>query len=161
VFWLNERWRFGDFREYYYGENAERHCKKMIRTIKQVAKYVYKTLGAGHEEAIYRDAMSVELQDRGYTVKTEAPISIRYKTKKGKEMIVGSGKIDPYVTKGGKYAVIELKTVSKILKENSKKTKEDTKEYHQLKKYLEALDVETGVLINFPFPPEKEPEVIE
>ena len=58
----------------------------MIRTIKQVAKYVYKTLGPGHEEAIYRDAMSVELQDRGYTVKTEAPISIRYKTKKGKEM---------------------------------------------------------------------------
>ena len=54
----------------------------MIRTIKQVAKYVYKTLGPGHEEAIYRDAMSVELQDRGYTVKTEAPIIIRYKTKK-------------------------------------------------------------------------------
>jgi GxxExxY protein len=62
----------------------------MIRPIKQVAKYVYDTLGAGHEEAIYRDAMSVELQDRGYTVKTEAPISIRYTTKKGREMIVGS-----------------------------------------------------------------------
>ena len=133
----------------------------MNNTIKQVAKFIYKTLGPGHEEAIYRDAMSVELQDRGYTVKTEAPISIRYKTKKGKEMIVGSGKIDLYVTKGEKYAVIELKTVSKILKENSKKTKEDTKEYHQLKKYLEALDVETGVLINFPFPPEDEPEVIQ
>ena len=133
----------------------------MNNTIKQVAKFIYKTLGPGHEEAIYRDAMSVELQDRGYTVKTEAPISIRYKTKKGKEMIVGSGKIDLYVTKGEKYAVIELKTVSKILKENSKKTKEDTKEYHQLKKYLEALDVETGVLINFPFPPEDEPEIIE
>jgi len=103
----------------------------------------------------------VELQDRGYTVKTEAPISIRYTTKKGREMIVGSGKIDLYVTKGGKYAVIELKTVSKILKENSKKTKEDTKEYHQLKKYLEALDVEIGVLINFPFPPEDEPEIIQ
>jgi len=133
----------------------------MIRTIKQVAKYVYKTLGAGHEEAIYRDAMSVELQDRGYTVKTEAPVSIWYTTKKGREMIVGSGKIDLYVTKAGKYSVIELKTVSRILKENSKKTKEDTKEYHQLKKYLEALDVETGVLINFPFPPEDDPEVIE
>ena len=51
----------------------------MIRTFKQVAKYVYETLGPGHEEAIYRDAMSVELQDRGYTVKMEAPISIRYK----------------------------------------------------------------------------------
>ena len=133
----------------------------MIRTIKQVAKYVYKILGPGHEEAIYRDAMSVELQDRGYTVKTEAPISIQYTTKKGKKMIVGSGKIDLYVTKAGKYSVIELKTVSRILKENSKKTKEDTKEYHQLQKYLKALDVETGVLINFPFPPEDEPEVIQ
>ena len=106
----------------------------MIRAIKQVAKYVYSTLGAGHEEAIYRDAMSIELQDRGYTVKTEAPVSIKYKTKKGKEMIVGSGKIVLYVMKTGKYAVIELKTVGRILKENSKKTKEDTKEYLQLKK---------------------------
>ena len=133
----------------------------MIKTIKQVAKYVYSTLGAGHEEAIYRDAMSVELQDRGYTVKTEAPVSIKYKTKKGKEMIVGSGKIDLYATKGKDYAVIELKTVSRILKENSKKTKEDTKEYHQLKKYLKALKVKTGVIINFPFPPEDGPEIIE
>ena len=133
----------------------------MIRTIKQVAKYVYKTLGPGHEEAIYRDAMSVELQDRGYIVKTEAPVSIHYTTKKGKKMIVGSGKIDLYVTKANNYAVIELKTIGRILKENSKKTKEDTKEYHQLKKYLEALDVETGVLINFPFPPEDEPEIIQ
>ena len=133
----------------------------MIRTIKQVANYVYNTLGPGHEEAIYRDAMSVELQDRGYTVKTEAPVSIRYKTKKGKEMIVGGAKVDLYVTKAKKYAVIELKTVGRILKENSKKTKDDTKEYHQLQKYLSALDVETGVLINFPFPPEDEPEIIQ
>ena len=133
----------------------------MIRTIKQVAKYVYKTLGAGHEEAIYRDAMSVELQDRGYTVKTEAPVSIQYITKKGKKMIVGRGGIDLYIVKENKYAVIELKAIRRILKENSKTTKESTKEYHQLKKYLEALDVETGVLINFPFPPEDEPEVIQ
>ena len=133
----------------------------MIRTIKQVAIYVYNTLGPGHEEAIYRDAMSIELQDRGYTVKTEAPVSIRYKTKKGKKMIVGGAKIDLYVTKANKYAVIELKTVSRILKENSKKTKEDTKEFHQLQKYLGALDVEIGVLINFPFPPEDEPEIIQ
>ena len=133
----------------------------MIRTIKQVAKYVYDTLGPGHEEAIYRDAMSIELQDRGYTVKTEAPISIRYKTKKGKEMIVGGAKIDLYVIKNEKYAVIELKTVGRILKENGKKKKEDTKEYHQLQKYLGALYVETGVLINFPFPPEDEPEMIQ
>ena len=133
----------------------------MINTINQVAGYVYKTLGSGHEEAIYRAAMSLELQDRGYTVKTEAPISVTFKTKKGKKMIVGGGKIDLYVAKGDKYFVIELKAVSRILKENSKKTKEDTKEYHQLKKYLKALNIEKGALINFPFPPEDKPEIIQ
>ena len=133
----------------------------MSKTIIDAAKYVYSTLGAGHEEAIYRDAMSVELQDRGFTVKTEAPVSIRYRSKKGKDMIVGSGKIDLYIIKAGKYTVVELKTVGRILKEGGKKTKEQTKEYIQLKKYLEALDIENGMLINFPFPPEDKPEIIE
>ena len=133
----------------------------MNKAIIDAAKYVYSTLGAGHEEAIYRDAMSIELQDRGFTVKTEAPISIKYKSKKGKEMIVGSGKIDLYIIKAGKYSVVELKTVGRILKEGGNKTKENTKEYIQLKKYLEALDIENGMLINFPFPPEDKPEIIE
>ena len=64
----------------------------MSKAIIDAAKYVYSTLGAGLEEAIYRDAMSIELQDRGFTVKTEAPVSIKYNTSKGKSMIVGSGK---------------------------------------------------------------------
>jgi len=133
----------------------------MSKTIIDAAKYVYSTLGAGHEEAIYRDALSIELQDRGFTVKTEAPVSIKYRSKKGKDMIVGSGKIDLYIIKAGKYTVVELKTVGRILKEGGNKTKENTKEYIQLKKYLEALDIENGILINFPFPPEDKPEIIE
>ena len=133
----------------------------MSKTIIDAAKYVYSTLGAGHEEAIYRDALSIELQDRGFTVKTEAPVSIKYRSKKGKNMIVGSGKIDLYIIKAGKYTVVELKTVGRILKEGGNKTKENTKEYIQLKKYLEALDIENGMLINFPFPPEDKPEIIE
>ena len=28
-------------------------------------------------------------------------------------------------------------------------------------KYRKALNIENGILINFPFPPEKEPEIIE
>ena len=133
----------------------------MSKAIIDAAKYVYSTLGAGHEEAIYRDALSIELQDRGFTVKTEAPVSIKYRSKKGKDMIVGSGKIDLYIVKAGKYTVVELKTVGRILKEGGNKTKENTKEYIQLKKYLEALDIENGMLINFPFPPEDKPEIIE
>ncbi len=133
----------------------------MNKAIINAANYVYSALGTGHEEAIYRDAMSIELQDRGFTIKTEAPVSIRYRSKKGKDMIVGSGKIDLYIMKGGEYTVVELKTVGRILKEGGKKTKNDTKEYIQLKKYLEALDINNGMLINFPFPPEDKPEIIE
>ena len=128
--------------------------------IKEVAKYVYKTLGPGHAEAIYRDAMSLELQERGFKVKTEAPISIKFKTKKGKNMIVGSGKVDLLLEKSNKFIVVELKTVGKILREKGKTNKEDTREYIQLQKYLSALDIKKGMLINFPFPLEKEPECI-
>ena len=38
--------------------------------------------------------------------------------------------------------------------------KEDTREYIQLQKYLSALDIKVGMLINFPFPPEQGPEII-
>ncbi len=129
--------------------------------IKEVAKYVYKTLGPGHAEAIYRDAMSLELQERGFKVKTEAPISIKFKTKKGKNMIVGSGKVDLFLEKSNKFIVVELKTVGKIIREKGKTNKEDTREYIQLQKYLSALDIKVGILINFPFPPEDEPEIIQ
>ena len=112
----------------------------MNRTIKQVANYVYDKLGPGHEEAIYRDAMSVELQDRGYTVKTEAPISIRYTTKKGKDMIVGSGKIDLYIRKGSNEGVVELKTVGKILKKKWEKDKRRYKIVPPVKKIFRCFE---------------------
>ena len=135
--------------------------QKILTDVRRAAKRVYNEMGAGHEEAIYRDAFCMELQDKGYTIKTEAPVSITYTTSKGRKMIVGSGKVDLYISKKDVYAIVELKAITRMLKENSKKTKEDSKEYHQLKKYLDALNVETGVLINFPFPPEDEPEIIQ
>jgi len=133
---------------------------RLLKAIQNVAKRVYKELGPGHEEAIYRDAMSLELQEKGFTVKTEAPVSIRYTTSKGKNMIVGSGKIDLYISKKDDYAVIELKAVGRLIKEGSEKPKEEKKEYVQLQKYLQALDEKNGILINFPFPGEDKPEVI-
>ena len=64
------------------------------KKIKEIAQYVYDGLGPGHAEGIYRDAMSIQLQEEGYIVKTEAPVSITFITKKKKEMIVGNGRID-------------------------------------------------------------------
>ena len=134
--------------------------ERILREIQRVAKRVYNELGTGHGEAIYRDAMSLELQEKGYTVKTEAPVSIRYITSKGKDMIVGSGKIDLFVLKKDSFVVIELKAVGRLLKDGGKEKKEEKKEYIQLQKYLNALDQDCGILINFPFPGENEPEVI-
>jgi GxxExxY protein len=125
---------------------------KIIKDVEEAAKRVYSELGAGHEEAIYRDAMSVELQDRGYIVKTEMPVEIKYKTSQGKEIIIGSGRVDLYIEKDGKKAILEFKAVGPL-----KKAK---KEEVQLKKYLKSLGAETGILINFCFPPKDEPEII-
>ena len=135
--------------------------QKILTDVRRAAKRVYNEMGAGHEEAIYRDALCMELQDKGYTIKTEAPVSITYTTSKGRKMIVGSGKIDLYISKKDDYAIVELKAITTMLKENSEKTKEDRKEYIQLQKYLAALSEKNGILINFPFPPEKEPEIYE
>lgn len=139
--------------------------------IEETAKRVYKELGAGHQEAIYREAMSIELQDRGYIVKTEMPVSIKYTTAKHKKVItIGDSRVDLYVEKGKERAIIELKAVKTVLggsskkredtKEDFEKTMEDVKEYAQLQKYLQALSEERGFLINFPFPPMEEPEIV-
>ena len=59
------------------------------KKIKEIAQYVYESLGPSHAEGIYRDAMSIQLQEEGYIVKTEAPVSITFITKKKKEMDCG------------------------------------------------------------------------
>jgi len=122
-----------------------------------------KNLGAGHEESVYRDAMSLELQEKGYIVKTEMPISIKYKTTKNKEIIIGSAKIDIYLEKGDEKALLELKAVAPLIKKDrEEKNNSDMKEYAQLRKYLATLNEKTGFIVNFLFPPKKDgPEVIE
>jgi len=131
---------------------------KIRKDVEDAAKRVYNELGAGHEEAIYRDAMSVELQDMGYTVKTEMPVEIKYETSKGKNITIGNGRIDLYIEKEGEKAIIELKAVAPLKKGKEK----EIKEQYQLKKYLKSLSLgeKNGFLINFCFPPQDEPEII-
>lgn len=132
----------------------------MKEDITEAAKRVYETLGPGHEEAIYREAMSMELQERGYIVKAEMPVSVEYETSGGKRIIIGSAKIDLYIEKESERAILELKAVAPLIKEKKPKEKEAIKEYAQLKKYLASLQEKNGYLINFPFPPKDEPEII-
>jgi len=130
--------------------------ESIVKEIKEVSQRVYSSLGAGHEEAIYRDAMSVELQERGYTVKTEMPVEVKYQTSTGRNITVGMAKVDLYLEKGNAKFILELKAVAPFGEKANNR-----KEYAQLKKYLSSLGVD-GLLINFPFPPKesKEPEII-
>ena len=125
------------------------------KKIKDIAQFVYEGLGPGHAEGIYRDAMSVQLQEEGYIVKTEAPVSITFITRKKKEMIVGNGRIDLLIqskTKKSEKIILELKCVQPIIKNNSTNI-ENTKEYLQLSKYLHSIkSAKKGMIINFPFP---------
>ena len=74
----------------------------MVSEITQIAEYLYENLGPGHKDKTYRDAIALELQERGYTVKTESPSPITYTTQNGKTMIVGSEKVDICAFKEGK-----------------------------------------------------------
>ena len=159
--------------------DREKTTKSIESVIGEAAKRVYEELGAGHQEVIYREAMSIELQDQGYMVKTEMPVSIKYTTTNEKVVIVGDSRADLYIEKNGEKAVIELKTVAPLLKEDKdgkekkdkdgkekkdkdgKEKKINTRDIFQLQKYLEALSEKKGFLINFPFPPRREPEIIE
>jgi len=125
--------------------------------IAEAAKRVYTKLGAGHDEAVYREAMSVELQERGCVVKTEMPVTVKYETTEGKEVAVGSGRIDLYIKKEDEQAIVEIKAVLSLIGQN-KRWK--LKPHVQLRRYLYALHEGTGFLINFPFPPKGEPEII-
>lgn len=103
--------------------------------ISEIANRIYSFLGAGHEEAVYRDTISVEMQDKGWIIKTEMPINIKYTISKGREIVIGSGRVDIFAERmdeSGKTtkAIIELKVVAPL---NKKKNNKNVKEYLQLK----------------------------
>ena len=125
--------------------------------IRKISQYLYENLGPGHKEKTYRDAICLELQDRGYTVKTESPSSISYTTKNGKTMIIGSEKVDICEYKDGKYTFLEVRTMLSFF--NKKDV--DEVSYLKFRKYLSSLGLENGLLINFPFPPIPEVEIID
>lgn len=128
-----------------------------MNEIKNIAKHLYETLGPGHKDKTYRDAIALELQDKGYTVKIETPSNISYTTRNGKTMIIGSEKVDICAYKDGKYTFIEVRAMLSFL--NKKDVNEAS--YLKVRKYLSSIGLEEGILINFPFPPTESVEVIE
>jgi GxxExxY protein len=92
---------------------------------------VYKKLGFGFLESVYRKAMVIELAKSGLRVEEEKPLQVYYD-----DQVVGDFKADLFVEET---VVVELKSVQNMVKEHEV----------QLVNYLNGLKKEIGLLINF------------
>ena len=101
--------------------------KRIIEAIIQV----HGTLGPGYLESIYRNALILELSQRGLVAEAEKEVVVYYEDK-----IVGKHRLDILVQQK---VILELKTVEKLGKAH----------YAQIRSYLKATGLTVGLLINF------------
>ena len=105
-----------------------------ILRLKELAQKVYKDLGLGYSESIYHNAFQVALRQNNISYETEKIIPVFYEG-----FNVGNVRAD-IVIKTEPNIVVELKSVAKI-----------TSTFKiQTKMYMKLLNLEDGLLINFP-----------
>ena len=92
---------------------------------------VHRWLGPGFRERVYQRALLIELSKRGLAAESEKRVVIHYD---GQE--VGGHRIDLIVENS---VVLEVKTVDLIIKAH----------YAQVRSYLKASGLQTGLLVNF------------
>lgn len=105
----------------------------MIDMVRYCAEEVFKEMGAGHSEAVYEASLVVEISLYDYdamTILRQVPCPLTYKG-----FTVGVGFIDIMIND----LIVELKAVAKLT----------PKDAQQVRKYLDALDLDIGLLINF------------
>jgi GxxExxY protein len=92
---------------------------------------VFNELGFGFLESIYKKAMIIELIKNNLKVASEKPLKVYYENQ-----IVGDFFVDLYIEDK---VIVELKSVQNLVKEHEV----------QLVNYLQGLQKDTGLLINF------------
>ncbi|MDE0141548.1 MAG: GxxExxY protein [Caldilineaceae bacterium] len=95
------------------------------------AMRVHSELGNGFQEVIYQRALQIEMADEGLAFSREYEMAVHYK---GQE--VGRRRVDFLV---GDVVSVELKAVTRL----------ENVHLAQAKNYLEAYDLEVGLLLNF------------
>lgn len=95
------------------------------------AMTVHKTLGNGFQEVIYQRALEIEMSLAGIAFKREFEMPIYYR-----EMQIGTRRVDFLVEN---VVSVELKAVTKL----------ENVHFSQAINYLEAYNLEVGLLINF------------
>ena len=116
--------------------------KNNLGKIKNIAKDIYKTLGSGHQEAVYDKAMQVGLRLAKIKYENQKVIELKYK-----DHSVGEVYPDLVVHLNGGKIVVELKAVSGEM---------GAAEEQQLKNYMRTLKIKQGLLINFQQPGRRE-----
>ena len=105
--------------------------KDLTEKIIGAAFEVYKNLGYGFLEKVYKNALLVEFELKGIEAKNEFPIKVHYKGER-----VGDYACDIYV---------EEKVIVKLKTEKEYNSKYES----QLLNYLKATGVKVGLLLNF------------
>jgi len=105
--------------------------EEITRKIIGCAMQVHSTLGNGFQEVIYQRALELELAFQGLIFEREKEMSVYYRN-----MLIGTRRVDFFVE--GKI-MVELKAITLL---------EDV-HLAQAINYLEAYNMEIGLLINF------------
>jgi GxxExxY protein len=92
---------------------------------------VHNTFGNGFQEVIYQRALAIEMKDAGLNFEREKEMSIFYKSE-----AIGTRRVDFYVEEK---IMVELKSIAEL----------DDTHMAQAINYLEAYDMDVGLLINF------------
>ena len=95
------------------------------------AMNVHKTLGNGFQEVIYQRALAIELKDVEIEFRREFEMPIFYKKKQ-----IGTRRVDFLIDKN---ISVEIKATTKLIDVH----------FAQAINYLEAYNLEIGLLINF------------
>ncbi|UKK52323.1 MULTISPECIES: GxxExxY protein [Prevotellaceae] len=103
----------------------------LIKRVMDCAGKVRRQLGPGYLEAVYKNAMLIELRKNNLGYEVERPISVYYDG-----IVVGDYKADIVVEK---QLILELKAVNSL----------HVAHELQLVNYLTATGIDNGLLINF------------
>ena len=110
----------------------------LITQIKKIAEDIYQTLGSGHSECAYDEAMQVGLRHAGVPYESQKVIELKYL-----DHYVGEAYPDLVVRSGKDAVVVEIKAIGAEL---------GPPEEQQLRNYLNILKIQQGLLINFQLP---------
>ena len=100
--------------------------------IMECAFSVYNNLGPGFLEAVYQEALELELHERSIPFISQEEITLYYK---GKEL--------------SKKYIADIVVDNKIILELKSTTKLTSADYAQLINYLKATGIQLGILLNF------------